>query len=116
MYLMPNFAYVNGTFYPCYRTSSVPYDKFVYRTFHPFFTYNINGTVSRFLRNILFLFRPNPLQYFLVPDIEVENVEDEEEDDLDDEEEEEVDENVSRHFYSPNAVEGSNNELFAVLA
>ena len=37
-------------------------------------------------------FRPNPLQYFLVPDIEVENG-DEEEDELDDEEEE-VDESV----------------------
>jgi hypothetical protein len=33
------------------------------------------------------------LQYFLVPDIEVENVDDEDEDDLEDEEE--VDENVS---------------------
>ena len=33
------------------------------------------------------LFRPNPLQYFLVPDLEVENVEEEEEDELGDEEE-----------------------------
>ena len=33
------------------------------------------------------------MQYFLVPDIEVENVDDEDEDDLEDEEE--VDENVS---------------------
>ena len=42
-----------------------------------------------------FLFRrPNPLQYFLVPDIEVEeNGDDDDEDDL--EEEEDVDENVS---------------------
>jgi hypothetical protein len=33
------------------------------------------------------------LQYFLVPDIEVENIDDEDEDDLEDEEE--IDENVS---------------------
>ena len=43
----------------------------------------------------IFLFcRPNPLQYFLVPDIEVEKSgDDDHKDDL--EEEEEVDENVS---------------------
>ena len=40
--------------------------------------------------------RPNPLQYFLVPDIEVENGGDDE--DLDDEEE--VDENVVAFFCS----------------
>ena len=49
-----------------------------------------------------FLFRrPNPLQYFLVPDIEVEeNGDDDDEDDL--EEEEDVDENVS----SPHTTSG----------
>ena len=41
---------------------------------------------------IVILIRPNPLQYFLVPDIEVEE-NGEEEEDLDDEEED-VDENV----------------------
>ena len=38
------------------------------------------------------LFRPNPLQYFLVPDIEVENGDDEDDDDM--ENEEEIDESV----------------------
>ncbi len=38
--------------------------------------------------------RPNPLQYFLVPDVEVENGGDDDDEDL--EEEEDVDENVSR--------------------
>ncbi len=37
--------------------------------------------------------RPNPLQYFLVPDIEVENGDDEDDEDLDGEEE--IDESVS---------------------
>ena len=37
-------------------------------------------------------FRPNPLQYFLVPDIEVENGAEDDEEDL--EEEEDVDESV----------------------
>ena len=37
--------------------------------------------------------RPNPLQYFLVPDIEVENGGEDDDEDL--EEEEEVDESVS---------------------
>ena len=45
----------------------------------------------------MFTFRPNPLQYFLVPDIEVEENGDEEEEDLE-EEEEEVDENVNFIF------------------
>jgi template-activating factor I len=41
----------------------------------------------------LLYFRPNPLQYFLVPDVEVENGgEDDDDDEL--EEEEDVDENV----------------------
>ena len=42
---------------------------------------------------------PNPLQYFLVPDIEVENGEDEEDDDV--EPEEEIDESVSSSFFKP---------------
>ena len=46
-------------------------------------------------------FRPNPLQYFLVPDIEVEENGDEEEEDLE-EEEEEVDENVNIIFFTFN--------------
>ena len=46
--------------------------------------------LEKFIYDFLFSFRPNPLQYFLVPDIEVENGGDDE--DLDDEEE--VDENV----------------------
>ena len=45
----------------------------------------------------MFTFRPNPLQYFLVPDIEVEENGDEEEEDLE-EEEEEVDENVNKYL------------------
>lgn len=40
-------------------------------------------------------YRPNPLQYFLVPDIEVENGEDEDDEDV--EAEEEIDESVSKH-------------------
>ena len=40
----------------------------------------------------LSIFRPNPLQYFLVPDIEVENGDDEDDDDM--ENEEEIDESV----------------------
>ena len=50
----------------------------------------------------MFTFRPNPLQYFLVPDIEVEENGDEEEEDLE-EEEEEVDENVNLNlvFFKP---------------
>ena len=38
------------------------------------------------------IYRPNPLQYFLVPDIEVENGGEDDEEDL--EEEEDVDESV----------------------
>ena len=41
-------------------------------------------------------FRPNPLQYFLVPDIEVENGAEDDEEDL--EEEEDVDESVISTF------------------
>ena len=40
--------------------------------------------------------RPNPLQYFLVPDVEVENGGEDEDDDLEDEEEEDDEGNVSR--------------------
>ena len=39
----------------------------------------------------IFLFRPNPLQYFLVPDIEVENGEDEDDD-------EEIEEEIGKFF------------------
>ena len=42
-------------------------------------------------------FRPNPLQYFLVPDIEVENGAEDDEEDL--EEEEDVDESVIITFF-----------------
>ena len=42
--------------------------------------------------NCFFIWRPNPLQYFLVPDIEVENGEDEDDEDV--EAEEEIDESV----------------------
>ena len=42
------------------------------------------------------LIRPNPLQYFLVPDIEVENGAEDDEEDL--EEEEDVDESVCLYF------------------
>ena len=40
------------------------------------------------------IFRPNPLQYFLVPDIEVENGDDEGDDDV--EAEEDIDESVRK--------------------
>ena len=42
------------------------------------------------------LFRPNPLQYFLVPDIEVENGDEEEDDDV--EGEEDIDESVRKQI------------------
>ena len=45
---------------------------------------------------IVILIRPNPLQYFLVPDIEVENGAEDDEEDL--EEEEDVDESVCLYF------------------
>ena len=51
-----------------------------------FFQYNL-CVISRF-----FLFRPNPLQYFLVPDIEVENGEDEDDD-------EEIEEEIGKIFH-----------------
>ena len=39
----------------------------------------------------LYIYRPNPLQYFLVPDIEVENGEDEDDD-------EEIEEEIGKFF------------------
>ena len=42
------------------------------------------------------VFRPNPLQYFLVPDVEVENGGEDEDEDLEEEEEEDDEGNVSR--------------------
>ena len=44
--------------------------------------------ISRFF---LYIYRPNPLQYFLVPDIEVENGEDEDDD-------EEIEEEIGKFF------------------
>ena len=41
------------------------------------------------------VFRPNPLQYFLVPDVEVENGGEDEDEDLEEEEEEDDEGNVS---------------------
>ena len=40
----------------------------------------------------LYIYRPNPLQYFLVPDIEVENGEDEDDD-------EEIEEEIGKIFH-----------------
>ena len=44
--------------------------------------------ISRFF---LYIYRPNPLQYFLVPDIEVENGKDEDDD-------EEIEEEIGKFF------------------
>ncbi len=45
-------------------------------------------------QTLAYLFRPNPLQYFLVPDLEVENGEEEEEEEEESGEEEEEGSNV----------------------
>ena len=56
----------------------------------------VNSVILVIANTIYHPFRPNPLQYFLVPDIEVENGAEDDEEDL--EEEEDVDESVCLYF------------------
>ena len=58
----------------------------------------VDSAILIIANKIFILIRPNPLQYFLVPDIEVENGAEDDEEDL--EEEEDVDESVCLFFFT----------------